>query len=460
MRRFIASAIALTVVSLGGQALAVGESDADGFPNWEERVLLELTNRARVDPQLEMTQCGSNCAEAACYTVQNPLYYRRELGRAARFHGAFLTANGYFAHETRCNLVAGIEQLYPNTCDGAASCACVGGALTGACPPNPASQCTSAAARVGTFGGGYQGEIIAGGSSPNQAFYLWLYESAMGNTTCQFTLDNGHRWLLLTSSSNVGFGVDGQFVGDFGGGAGETHKIASGTHWPRQAATVEAWANWIDSAGPNSALVNVDGECVPMALTRGTGTNGAYLANLSSVGAGCSRYFFLFRDSNDQIVTYPETGSLGIGPAATCADFNDQRPTTGASCNCTPQCGADVCGDDSCGGSCGNCADGSTCAAGQCIEDNGTGGGGTNTTGTSSSGSGSGGSGAGIGAGGGTSGAGSDTTSGGANGLEDGPDDGGLHGTCACRQAGGSSTTWPWLLSLLGGAIAVARRRR
>ena len=45
-------------------AFAVGES-VDGFPNWAERVMHQLANRARVDPQLEMTACGANCGEAA-----------------------------------------------------------------------------------------------------------------------------------------------------------------------------------------------------------------------------------------------------------------------------------------------------------------------------------------------------------------------------------------------------------
>ena len=74
-------------------ALAAGEPDADGFPSWEERVHHELANRARVDPQYEMNLCGSNCAEAACYSPQPPLYYSPLLGHAARFHAAHMTLN-------------------------------------------------------------------------------------------------------------------------------------------------------------------------------------------------------------------------------------------------------------------------------------------------------------------------------------------------------------------------------
>jgi len=50
--------------ALPGLAFAVGES-VNGFPNWEERVLHEWTNRARSDPQVEMIACGANCGDAA-----------------------------------------------------------------------------------------------------------------------------------------------------------------------------------------------------------------------------------------------------------------------------------------------------------------------------------------------------------------------------------------------------------
>ena len=37
---------------------------------------------------------------------------------------------------------------------------------------------------------------------------------------------------------------------------------------------------------------------------------------------------------------------------------------------CVPACGAAVCGDDSCGGTCGDCADGHACEAGVCVDPN------------------------------------------------------------------------------------------
>jgi hypothetical protein len=307
--------------------LAVGET-VDGFPTWAERVHLQLANRARAEPQTEMTQCGANCAEAACYSARPPLRYKRELNRAARFHAAHQRINGYFNHPSACTLVTDIDTLYPDSCDGSAACSCQGGNLSCSGP------CTSTSQRVGLFGTGYQGEIIASGGTPNQAFYLWLHEDAGGSPTCQFTLQNGHRWLLLTAGAAVGFGVDGRHVGDFGPG-GDVHRIASGTHWPQAGPNVEAWASWHDAAGPASAHVNVDGACTEMTLGRGTPANGAYHADLTGIDS-CARYYFVFEDAGGQTVTYPETGSLGIGAPGACPDWSTDRPALGPSCGSVP----------------------------------------------------------------------------------------------------------------------------
>lgn len=307
--------------------LAVGET-VDGFPTWAERVHLQLANRARAEPQTEMTQCGADCAEAACYSARPPLRYKRELNRAARFHAAHQRINGYFAHSSACTLATDIDTRYPDSCDGSAACSCQGGSL------GCSGQCTSTSQRVGLFGTGYQGEIIASGGTPNQAFYLWLYEDAGGNPNCQFTQQNGHRWLLLTAGAAVGFGVDGRHVGDFGPG-GDVHPIASGTHWPQSGPDVEAWASWYATAGPASAHVNVDGVCSEMTLGRGTPANGAYHAQLTGI-AGCARYYFVFEDATGETVTYPETGSLGIGAPGTCPEWSTGRPAPGPSCGAVP----------------------------------------------------------------------------------------------------------------------------
>jgi hypothetical protein len=120
-------------------------------------------------------------------------------------------------------------------------------------------------------------------------------------------------------------GLQGQYsVGDFGQIGTAVPKIVSGSHYPRQggqARPVEVWANWFDSAAPSSAHVNVDGVCTPLSLGRGTGANGAWTAVLAQLDGNCHRYNFQFTDGTGQRSTYPDSGSLGIGPAS-CADWS------------------------------------------------------------------------------------------------------------------------------------------
>ncbi|HYS52462.1 MAG TPA: hypothetical protein VER58_01695 [Thermoanaerobaculia bacterium] len=301
----------LLVVMLFTSVAARAQSD---FPNWAERVVLEWINRARVDPQVEMNACGAACSERACYAATAPLMWSEQLNRSSRFHAAEMAKQQYFGHDSKCTVVNNIDLLFPSGCDGAASCGCVGGSATCAGP-----GCTPWYGRVGLFGAAPSGEIIAGTGDPNFAFYLWLNEPSTGSD-CAFGTENGHRYLILTSAGAIGVGVTTQVVGDFGSG-GTPYKIPSAAHYPQQAAAVDLWANWYDSAAPRSANAIVDGRCMPLTLRRGTPQNGAWTANVTNVGAGCHRYYFAFVDSSGATITYPATGSLGIG----CADWDSSR---------------------------------------------------------------------------------------------------------------------------------------
>ncbi len=321
-------AVGFTVVASAVQAqdlaaqLRAGES-INGFPNWAERVMHEWINRARVDPQAELAGCGGACADRRCYGPVPPLYWSEQLNRSARFHASEQMKQHYFAHDSRCTIVPNINSLYPVACDGSASCACVGGA-----PACTSGGFTSWSTRVGLFGAAPSGEIIAGTGDPNYAFYLWLYEPA-GSSGCGFGAQNGHRYLILAASGAVGFGATTQSVGDFGY-SGVAYKIPSAAHYPQQAASVDMWANWYDSGAPRTAHAVVDGRCIPMTLKRGTSRNGAWSATVSGVGSGCHRYYFVFVDAGGIPITYPATGSLGIG----CADWDSSRPQ--ASCDSPP----------------------------------------------------------------------------------------------------------------------------
>jgi hypothetical protein len=307
--------IALSAYAQDPQTFAtnvrIGES-INGFPNWSERVILEWMNRARVDPQFEMRACGAPCGEAACYRAAAPLVWDEGLNHSARFHSDEMTKQHYFAHDSKCSIVSNINALYPVACDGSASCAC------GTGTPTVWTE------RIGLFGSGATGEIIASTGDPNTSFYLWLYEQS-ATQSCGFTSANGHRWLILSSVGAVGVGATSMAVGDFGGNA-TPYKIPSAGHYPKQAATVALWANWYDTNAPKSADAVVDGHCTSMTLQRGSQQNGAWSANATNAGAGCHRYYFSFIDSTGAEITYPATGSLGIGDSS-CDDWNATRMT-------------------------------------------------------------------------------------------------------------------------------------
>ncbi len=85
-------AFGLFIIGIAAPALAEGEPDGT-FPNWEERWIHQLINRARSDPQADLASC-TGCAESACYSPIAPLSWRLEVNRAARFHSAMMNLEG------------------------------------------------------------------------------------------------------------------------------------------------------------------------------------------------------------------------------------------------------------------------------------------------------------------------------------------------------------------------------
>jgi hypothetical protein len=218
----------------------------------------------------------------------------------------------YFAHDSKCKVVPNIATIYPTSCSGAAACACTAGTAT------------TWSQRVGLFGTSTSGEIIASPSDPRQAFYLWLHEPS-STAMCGYNSQNGHRYNILMAGPSVGVGVTnaGASVGDFGGAAGGSYKIPSGSHYPQGGASIEMWANWKDSAAPSQAIVNVEGTCTAMTLKFGTAQSGAWSTTLTGLGTTCKRYRFEWKDSAGATVTYPQTGSFYTGSSGTTGCASD-----------------------------------------------------------------------------------------------------------------------------------------
>jgi|GEM_PF-6568139 len=65
--------------------------------------------------------------------------------------------------------------------------------------------------------------------------------------------------------------------------------------------------------------------------------------------------------------------TCGDPDADTCLEWSPESACTAGDtcqlggCDCLPSCAGKACGDDGCGGSCGGCANGKTCTAGQCV---------------------------------------------------------------------------------------------
>ena len=319
--------LVVVVILVGSQDVYPYGEEENGFPSWKERMVLVMVNRARADPPADLADCEV-CAESACYDeALPPLYYSYDLTRAARFHAANQISCGCgLAHDSPCTLVSDIGDQYdPGPCDGSASCACEGGT----CPCSG----TSWSDRVSRFGTSPTGENIAYGySDPIDTFYQWFWEPE-SDPSCGFRMTNGHRYNILGSHGEIGCGEHGSWWGqDFGGGRGD-YPIPSGSHHPdRPDDEVDFRAHWYDDEPPSAAMVNVDGTCYPMKLERGSSTNGTFIYT-GPVEGDCPRYYFMFEDSDENEVLYPETGSFGIGDE--CDDWSADRPSGHTDCDYT-----------------------------------------------------------------------------------------------------------------------------
>lgn len=294
----------------------------NGFPSWNERMILVYTNRARSDPQA-MLAGAPGIADAACYSPVPPVQWNESLNKAARFHAFNLTNSACgLGHDSPCVLIASIGTDYPATNDGSVASACVGGVVSCGGAGND-----DLSARLGKFGvsTGTRTENIASDGNPLTIFNLWLLE-ATANPACGWSIENGHRFNILDAAfTRMGSGATGSYtVQDFWDTGVLDQNIPSGGHSPQAGGVgTEFRVSWYDSAGaaPSEAKINIDGQLYDMTLECGSNGNATYLytADISSE----SWYYFRFRDSGGTIASYPGSGSFGVDSAQ---DWKDTRP--------------------------------------------------------------------------------------------------------------------------------------
>jgi uncharacterized protein (TIGR03382 family) len=279
----------MTGPQIGEAAQALGEPNGD-YPNYDERVVLYATNRARVDPTKEGW---------SSYPAQPPLQWSYDLNESARAHSVDMRDNNCFQH---------------NSCDG-----------------------TDVFTRINSYYTGQfssEGENISAGVPDGvTAVHNWLYEigAPAGET--------GHRDNIFSKDytlMGVGFAAGGTdytnyWTQDFIGNNVTRPALTDGIHFPVTAKTgakLTYGVTWYDSGGapPDKVSVVVDGKCNALTLTRGGDGMAAYEATLSFAD-GCHPYYFLASKGGKSSV-YPDSGSLQAGygsSGASCTLFQSSQ---------------------------------------------------------------------------------------------------------------------------------------
>jgi hypothetical protein len=282
-----------TALPAGEETAALGEPSGD-YPDYDERVVLYATNRARANPSQEGW---------ASYPAQPPLLWNEKLNESSRAHSIDMRDTPCFQHDS---------------CDGTD----IWTRIT--------SYYTTQYQSIGE-------NISAGVPDGVTAVHNWIYEigAAAGET--------GHRDNIFSKDFTFmgsGFAAGGKqytnyWTQDFIGNPVTRTALSDGIHFPKTAASgksITFGATWYDKAGqaPSAISVVVDGHCHALTLLRGGAGLAAYEAALSFAD-GCHPYYFLAASSSGKVSSYPDDGSLQVGygsAGASCALFaSSQAPS-------------------------------------------------------------------------------------------------------------------------------------
>jgi hypothetical protein len=286
MGRLLLLLIGCRAVPVGESSFALGEPSGD-YPNYDERVVLYATNRARVDPAKE---------NWSSYPAVPPLQWNLLLNQSARAHSNDMRDTPCFQHDS---------------CDGTD----VFQRIT--------SYYTTQYQTIGE-------NISAGVPDAVTAVHNWINEigAPAGET--------GHRDNIFSSDFTLmgsGFAAGGsQFTNywtqDFIGISGSRPAMSDGIHFPKSGKSITFGVTWSEAAAPASIAVVLDGTCNNLSLVRGSGGQGAYEVTLP-IASGCHQYYFR-GVSSSKVWLYPDSGSLQVG----CSSLfvAGQMSATAASC--------------------------------------------------------------------------------------------------------------------------------
>jgi hypothetical protein len=304
MRKMSVSAI---LCLLGVTAGYAGYGDKiNGYPIWQERVLLVLTNACRMAPQQyrDAYVGNSTILQPANYKAVPPVYWNQALNTAARFH---------------CIQMADTCGMTHNSCNG-----------------------TDFSTRMQSFyknKNGMIGENIATGyADPVSTMQQWLLDKdtagrvAVDLSMCPpYGRCDGHRWNIMNKAYKeigIGYAYGAKpyryfWDQDFAGGKTEfNNPIVSASHFFYETAKTTFMANYFDSLGkPSEASLFIDNQKTSLSLAMGADSAGSYVATIAKASS-CRYYYFTFTDVKAKQWRYPETGFLVTQGEGTCAkDF-------------------------------------------------------------------------------------------------------------------------------------------
>jgi hypothetical protein len=341
----------------------------NGYPNYDERLMLVAMNRTRADPN--NVSLGTKASCSTDYAAQPPLSPSYDGSRASRFHcNNLMATKSGLSHNSYCTLQSTIGT---SGCDGSDACACVSGTEMFSCT-TLGGMGTDPWTRTGYFGYSAGGEVGAAGYSDGWTSVAgWVTECAGSD---------GHRSLITSGSfdqAGLGFSRAGggcwstYAFSDLAGGAGTPPKLVAGVHYPQTGTSPAFYVNYYDPGGaPQSLNLVLDGTCVPMTKELGTTAGNATYKVTQSVSSGCHEYWFLASDSTGARQIWPEAGSWGVG---NCSGYNaTSKPASCEACAsggaCTSPDGCKT-GTTSCDGGTPSCTslvartDGTTCGTNQ-----------------------------------------------------------------------------------------------
>ena len=282
-QNFTATSSSTTYTSAGGVPVS-------GYPNWQERTALVVTNAVRQAPQAYRATYTpyTNILLPASYPAVAPLYWNENLNHAARAHAIDMATHGCFQH---------------NSCDG-----------------------TTPSTRISSYypSATFLAENIAAGTaltSPKEAVELLIcdYVPALGNCATDMSANDGHRQNIMNAGpKELGNGYfyysssaySHYWVQDFGATALPIFQppIVSGAHMALNA-QLTFWLNYYAAAAPQEVRLVINGSSIAMTLAIGSAQSGLYTTT-AGADSVCQSYHFEAVDSSGQGWRYPGTGEF------------------------------------------------------------------------------------------------------------------------------------------------------